>query len=417
MKNSGIRKQNGLLSAHRSGRKSMGHHRRGAAFVMILAMLSVFVVVAALTIDYSYMQLVRSELRAATDAAAKAGAEALARTEDSAQARQAAIDVAFANRVGGRPFVLTSNDVIFGKVSPQASNKWTFQAGGNTLNAVRINAKTGANASNPAIPLYFGQVLGPSSFSPSYEATAGQQEVDICLCLDRSGSMLFDMSGNDWVYPPNNPNLSSFTAWGTTWQNHLSPPHPTASRWAVLRDAVNLFLTEAGNYRPQPRTALVTWGSNYTMPIAPGTYYPASQTDVALPAIAGFNWATNKTAVENAIRARGSVPMMGGTNLSAGLDAGVALLKGNNSSMYKNKVVILMTDGEWNDGRDPVLAAMDARSQGITVHCVSMLTSQQTVLQTIAQTTGGKYIRTTNTAELKAAFIELAHSLPVVLTD
>ncbi len=390
--------------------------RRGAAFVLIAVCLFAFVTLAAMTIDFSYMQLVQSELRVATDAAAKAGAEALARTEDVDLAKAAAVQYAAANRVGGKPFAISTSDVELGRVSPQGTGRWAFTPGG-TPNAVRINAKTGGTAAHSAVPFFFSRVLGVSSFSPTQTATAGQQEVEVCLCLDRSGSMLFDMSGDDWVYPPNNPNLSTFTSWGTTWQNHLSPPHPTASRWAVLRDAVNVFLDEAGKFNPPPRTSLVTWGSDYTMPIAPSTFYPSSTTNVALPSTGSFVWSTNKTNVQNAITALNNQPMMGGTNLSSGLDMAVGVLKGTNSSLYTNKVIILLTDGQWNAGRDPVLAAYDARGQGITVHTVSMLTTTQATLQSIATITGGKYISTSNQAQLRAAFEELAHSLPVVITD
>jgi Ca-activated chloride channel homolog len=409
------------IQSHRCYQKSLlvndDHARRGAAMILFVAMIFAFVAVAAITVDYSYMQLVRTELRAATDAAAKAGAETLARTEDVDEARDEAIRYAAANRVGGQPFLLNPNDVVFGRVTPQSSGNWAFSSGGDTLNAVRINARTGGNAAHSAVPLFFSRVLGRDNFSPSYTATAGQQEVEVCLCLDRSGSMLFDMTGVDYAYAPNNPNLSSFTAWGTTWQNHLSPPHPTASRWAVLRDAVNLFLTEAGNYNPPPRTALVTWGTDYTMPIAPSTVFRASTTDIALPASSSHNWNGNMTSLQNAIQSLGNQPMMGGTNLSSGLDRAVSVLRGTNSSLYTSKVIILLTDGQWNAGRDPELAAYDARGQGITVHCISMLTNSQSDLQSVATITGGKYIQTTNTQQLRDAFVELAHSLPVVLTD
>lgn len=385
-------------------------NRLGAAAVLIAAMMGVFVIAAAFTINYSYMQLVRSELRVATDAAAKAGAENLARTEDVAQARQAAIQYAAANRVGGQPFVLGSSDVEFGKVSPQGSGHWTFTTGGTTLNAVRINARTGTGASNAAIPLFFGQALGRSSFTPAYSATAGQQEVEVCLCIDRSGSMQFDMSGVDWVYPSGNPYLNSYG-------DYYSPPHPTLSRWAAMRDAVNLFLTEAGNYNPPPRTALVTWGSDFTSGVTPYTHYPSASTDYALPSSGSFDWNANKSSIQNAITTRSSKAIMGGTNLSAGLDLAVSVLRGTNSSIYTSKVVILLTDGEWNQGRDPDLAAYDARAQGITVHTISMLTSIQADLQSIATITGGRYIGTSNTTELRNAFIDIAHSLPVVLTE
>ncbi len=77
----------------------------------------------------------------------------------------------------------------------------------------------------------------------------------------------------------------------------------------------------------------------------------------------------------------------------------------------------LLTDGEWNAGRDPVNAAYDARAQGIIVHCISMLTRNQDDLQDIATITGGRYFGTSNETELRAAFQEIARSLPVVLTD
>ena len=241
--------------------------RRGAAAILILFMLAVFVTLAAFTIDCSYMQLVRTELRAATDSAAKAGAEALSRTQNVATAKQEAIRYAAANSVGGRPFAIAANDLDIGKVVRSSNGRWDFQLNGTPPNAMRVNARTGGNAAQSSIPLFFGRVLGQAAFSPSYQATAGQQDVEVCLCLDRSGSMLFDMSGNDYSYPPNNPRLSTFTAWGTVWQNHLSPPHPVNSRWAILASAVRLFFEEASLSSPQPRASLVTWASNYQMPI------------------------------------------------------------------------------------------------------------------------------------------------------
>ena len=65
----------------RTSRAVEVHKRRGVAAILIVAMLFVFIVTAALTVDIAYMQLIRTELRVSTDAAAKAAAEALARTE------------------------------------------------------------------------------------------------------------------------------------------------------------------------------------------------------------------------------------------------------------------------------------------------------------------------------------------------
>ncbi len=389
--------------------------RRGSAAMLITVMMFVFVVTAAITVDYAYMQLVRTELRAATDAAAKAGAEALSRTQDECTAKDEAVRYAAANKVGGRALRLSAEDITIGRVRMNGGGKWNFRENEEPYNAVKVNSSTGDSGSG--IPLYFSRVLNYNSFRPQYQATAGQQEVEVCLCIDRSGSMNFDMSGADWVFPPNNPNLSTFTGWGPDWQNMLSPPHPTDSRWAALRRAIDVFLVESSSINAQPRTAVVTWGSDYTMPIPPNTRYPASSTDLALPGRGGFNWEQNVQQIRDLIQARNNSVIMGGTNLSSGLDRAVGVLNGPTNNRYANKVIILLTDGEWNSGRDPVLAAYDARAQGMIVHCISMLTSNQPTLQTVAATCGGKYYGTRNEEELRNAFIEIARSLPVVLTE
>jgi len=76
--------------------------RRGAANILLAAMPFTLILIAAMMVDFAYMQLTRTELRTATDAAAKAGAEALARTEDANQAIAAAVQYAALNKVAYR---------------------------------------------------------------------------------------------------------------------------------------------------------------------------------------------------------------------------------------------------------------------------------------------------------------------------
>lgn len=396
---------------------SMHNHRRGGATILIMSMLGVLVIAAAFTIDFSYMQLVRTELRAASDAAAKAGAEALSRTQDVNVARQEAIRYAAMNTVGNRPFRLAESDVIIGHSSSNSSGRWNFEAGGKPPNAVRIDARTGGTNAHPATPLFFSRIVGHSGFSPGYQSTAGQQEIEVCLCLDRSGSMNFDMTGVDYSFAPGNPKLSSFTAWGKEWQHMLSPPHPTKSRWAALRGAVDVFLDELVERDTPPRTGLVTWGSDYTMPLPPNTQYQAATTDQQLPSSSSFSWKDSSRALRKFVKDKGDSTIMGGTNLSAGLDRAIGVMTGTNSNAFASKVIVLMTDGEWNQGSNPVASAYNAKSQNITVHSISMLTKQQTVLEDIAEITGGRYFRTQNEEELREAFREIANSLPVVLIE
>ena len=408
-------------------RRSGLSRRRGSAFVLILVMLAVFVLMAAITIDMAYIQLVRTEMRSATDAAAKAGAEALSRTEDTQAAREAAVRYAALNSVGGQPLQIRESDVHIGRLQ-RSGGRWQFVEGGTPPNAVRVEARTGDGFLHPAVPLFLPGVHGQENISPGYIATAGQQEVEVCLCLDRSGSMLFDMSGTSYVYPPGNPGLMPDAQWNAVknrfpssqwpiWRNHLSAPHPARSRWAVLRDAIDLFLDEAGAFSPPPRTSLVTWSSNYTMPCPPSSVFQASTVNVTLPPQANHDWNANRGQVQAAVAQLGNVPMMGATNLSAGLDRAVSVLTGPGATAFSNKVVILLSDGEWNEGRSPIDAANDALAAGVTVHCVLMLTADQPDIRQVADITGGRYYLAQNEADLRTAFEELARSLPVVLTQ
>ncbi len=398
-------------------RGSRWQGRSGAAHILIAIMLLASVVTAAIKIDSSYTPPVRTELRTATDAAAKAGAEALVRTQSRDQAVAAAVAYANRNMVAGRPYKIRTTDVHVGRVTQSGSGPFVFTDNQTPYNAVRVESRLDANSLHGPVQTFFGPAFGHTQFVTSSDATAAQQEVEVVLCLDRSGSMLFDMSGTEYSYPSGNPLLSSFTAWGTTWRYHLSPPHPTNSRWAKLSGAIDVFLAEVDLMTYKPRTALVTWGSDYTMPISPSTFFPKTQIDYNLPSSASFNWSTNRSQIESKIDARTIKPMMGGTNLAAGLDQAITVLQGANARPLSNKVIILLTDGQWNDGRDPQLSANDARNAGITVHTVSMLTGSQDILQDIADTTGGHYYVTNNDAQLRAAFQELARSLPVVLTE
>lgn len=116
-------------------------NRRGAALVLIAAMLLVFLIAAAMSIDFAYMQLVRTELRTATDAAAKAGGEALARTQDANAAKAAAVAYANLNKSGGRTFQINANDVTLGRVTGQTDGTLTF-----TANTTPYNSSSRANA-------------------------------------------------------------------------------------------------------------------------------------------------------------------------------------------------------------------------------------------------------------------------------
>jgi hypothetical protein len=128
--------------------KSRVHSRHSgvAVFYVIVALVAMLGFVS-FAVDLGRVQLAKTELRRAADAAARAGADAL--PKGSTTAINAAIALAAANKVDGAPLILQTSDVTVGM--------WTngvFTAGGQSPNAVQVSARR-----NP-VPLLFAQILG-----------------------------------------------------------------------------------------------------------------------------------------------------------------------------------------------------------------------------------------------------------------
>jgi Flp pilus assembly protein TadG len=130
-------------------RRSHSRHSGVAIFYVIVAMIAMLGFVS-FAVDLGRVQLAKTELRRATDAAARAGADSL--PNGSTAAVNAAIALAAANKVDGAALVLQTSDVTVGM--------WmygVFTAGGQSPNAVQVTARR-----NP-IPLLFAQLLGMKS--------------------------------------------------------------------------------------------------------------------------------------------------------------------------------------------------------------------------------------------------------------
>src|SRR6478672_4566950 len=110
--------------------------RRGAMLVFIAVCLPLCIIMAAFAVDVAWMQLVRTELRTSTDAAARAGAKELSLAQDTTVAKNMAKTVAKRNLVAGDPLLLADSDIVFG-VSTQANDttRFKFAAGGKQPNA------------------------------------------------------------------------------------------------------------------------------------------------------------------------------------------------------------------------------------------------------------------------------------------
>ena len=382
------------------------HSRSGTVLVFLVAGIVMLLAMTMISVDVATMQLTRAELRAATDAAAKAGAESLLRTQSQSLAVQAAQDMAQLNTVAGAAFKISPSDVVVGTSALQSDGSWAFTAGGSRPNAVRVNSAMNNSSASGSVKLAFGKVFNSSSFTPTKTSTASAVQQEICLCIDRSGSMSYDLSGIDRSYPPDGANNRR--------------PRP-GSRWLSLCNALTIYLNEVKQTPVPSRVALVTWASDVSnvakednsgllKPITSAPAYVVAQLE------AGLSY--DFTTINSAIACRSEHPIYGSTNMAAGIDKAVATLTAANVLPYATRNVVLMTDGQWNQGRNPIDAANDALNAGVVINVVTFLPEADNPdARQVAQITGGAYIHASTEAELIAAFQKLARTLPVVLTD
>jgi len=406
--------------------------------VLVAASLVILLAAAAFSVDIAYMHVVREELQIATEVAAKAAVTRLLHGGTSQSAIDQAVAYAGKNTVAGAPLRIDAGNVRLGGVAYVSNGRWTFTENGSPLTAATVT-----------VNLFFGRLLGTSTFSPSATSTAAFVRNKVCLCFDRSRSMTFDTSGYDERWPmsamgypygvPSSAGAVRITRLGRTYTYDFRWLYPSCneSRWYHLSVAANTYLDALGDSPVETPVALLTWGSstdNASSRDVNGkyhtytggslntsysrTYYSAFTVETSNP-----TFTTNYSPIRNAISAKSGVTMLGGTDMNTGLQQAVDLFAATDDGQPWNKIIILFSDGCYNIGLNPATnAAVNAANANIAVHTVGFLLNAQDsaigepTLQAIAHATGGRYFRATDAASLRTAFEELARTLPVILT-
>ncbi len=367
--------------------------------VLVGVVLVLFCFAVIFSVDVAYMQLSKVELRTATDAAARAGAEALSRLQDVGQARAAAKKVALENLVAGSGLILEDSDIEFGMSTLQNDGKWLFQKNGPVINAVRVTGLRTQGSSNGSVRLMVAGWMGWDDFEPTQVAVAATLDRDIVIVMDRSGSMDWDLSGKDWSYPPGKSKKKA----------NFEPPHPDLSRWAGAEDAVTAFIEEL-NITPQTELlGLVT----YSSPGKVGNIVnkKSARTDADLT--------TQYSTVDGAMRKIGQNPIGGSTSISGGIDEAIDLLENSAAARpYALKTIVVLTDGVHNYGRPPSKSAEDAADSKITIHTITFSAgADEKQMEDVAEITGGRHFHAPTSKELEAIFREIAWTQPVILTN
>lgn len=344
--------------------KATKNTRRGAMMILVAVAIVILLIGAVFSVDVAYMHMVRAELRTATDAAARAGSEALARTQDPAQARVAAAAIAAQNQVAGNGLTLDPADISVGTIAQNASGSFDFVADTNPLTAVRVTGRRDSTAADGAVPLFFSRLFSANQFEPVQSATASASVRDVALVLDISGSM--------------NSSAGS------------------VSRLEALQAAVNVFIDEVAVSSPNTLLSLTSYSTTPTKLIDLTPNFLAVRT-----AVNGFS-AGGLTAIGNA--------------LDVGSDS---LVNDALRRSFAAKTIVLMTDGNHNTGPSPEVTVANAVARGQQVHTITFSSgANQTLMQTVATATnGGIHIHADDAADLSEAFRAIARSLSVTLIE
>jgi len=375
----------------RQTRSTICHSRRGAMLVLIAVCLPLCVIMAAFAVDVAWMQLARTELRTATDAAARAGSKALSLHQDRNAALAAAKEAALRNKVAGEPLKLANQDIEIGlSQRPDNGGRFQFTAGGSKPNAVRVTGRRTRGSAAGAVDLLFAGVLGVEQFEPTEVATGSQMDRDICLVIDRSGSMM----------------QSAFGRSSSTSSSDCNPPN-SRSRWAALDAGVNVFLDEMDRSLPDEQVGMVSYGSDLRRC---NIDYPETRLESDL--------VRNYSPLRAAMARIGSRPVQGATHIGEGIIEGTKVLTGRRARAFSFKTMILMTDGIQNGGSSPVQAARQAARRDIVIHTITFSDeADQRAMRDVALATGGRHFHASDPQELIDVFREIAATLPILTTE
>jgi Flp pilus assembly protein TadG len=366
--------------------------RRGAMLVLIALTLPLVLIMVAFAVDVAWMQLVRTELRTATDSASRAGAKQLSVQQTEAAARAAAKDAAARNLVAGTPLELLDSEIELG-MSRQASrwSRFDFTPGGPLLNAVRVTGNRTAGSAGGPVALFLGQILGVNHFQPSLVATSTQLDRDLCLVIDRSGSMMGDL-----IDERNVPGGA------------CNPPHPTLSRWGALTRAVDGFLDELDKTAQSEQCGMASYSSAGS---ACGFTFTTSDVNAPLD--------LDYSLIRNEMTRLSSRAVAGRTNIFAGIENGIVVLTDpSRVRPFALRTMVVMTDGRHNTGTEPVVAARRAATENITIHTVTFSEDADFArMRDVADATGGQHFHAPDADALEQIFREIASTLPVMITE
>ncbi len=396
--------------------------KRGASGVIVMTMLVPVLIIGFFAISLANIQRSESTSQISTDLAAVYGGNLLSRESDVDKILSLSEELALRNLIpnanqdsGESPPEHLRITTELGSASI-GQFKPSFDSQAKPTNAIRVTAAV------PAGIIVFGSRL--SHVDVSAHSTVANMDRVICLVVDRSGSMTFDLDSGTWLLDPTphpdnpmstHPDVQIQQNAGQWWKGW---PHPTRSRWSELLPAVYGLADELEKTNQQEFFSIVSYSSagsehrwNHKL-----KRVPYRTTDSSIEVRPTKHYANAVRKLEH--KYSKIFPVMGGTNIAAGIDTGARVLLNNNSKPNAFKTMIVMTDGQYNRGRAPWLAAEDAAKQGIEVFTVtfSNQADQQSMILT-AEVGNGKHFHAVDGVTLEEIFRKIANMPPRIFVD
>ena len=375
-------------------KKLAPNNRKAAILTLFIFLLPVLLIMLGFSVDLAYMHLVKTELRLASDNAARIAADNLSRYEDECDAKDAGIKVAKQFTVAGAPLRLRSEDFEFGRATANDSGVFVFNPDGSPYNAVRINAVRDSKSLDGPVPLFFSRLVGNRDFTPQVTAIASFINVDICLVLDRSTSMKFKVDSNE-------------TGMSLSDRRFCKAPNGS-SRWAALDKAVRVFHDELRSNSAEEQLSVITFGSDLDT-VQPGLCgrQPSATLDMPLT--------TNIDAADGTINTLSNSVWNGNTEIAAGIDLAIQELASPRSRRFADRVMIVLTDGFPTAG-DAIASATNAANQRITVYAITFgPDGDQSYMKRVAAAGNGEHAHAATEAELKAIFKRFAAKATILI--
>ncbi len=168
------------------------------------------------------------------------------------------------------------------------------------------------------------------------------------------------------------------------------------SRWDLLEDGVDAFLDILDVTDQDELVSLVTFNTNTYVEFDLQSNYDLIRTKVA------------------------SIKPYNGTAIGDGMLAGVdPIIDGEDARLFAAKTIVVLTDGENNNGEEPEDAAEDIiEDNNVTIHTVTFTPgADQDAMEDVAATGFGRHYHADDGDGLIDIFEEIANNLPTILTE